>query len=163
MQHRRVLLAAACVLALAGSAAAAPPPPTTLAAATPQKPVPKADAKADTSSEQTEAFLKQMGDAQKWLGEEVWKIKDQVDKLPGIIAEGKEGHTTTQEEVGKLRDEVKGLYVEISTVKQQIEEVKEQVAGVNTNVSSFRTSSGIFLAVVMLTVVFTAVMTVFRR
>ena len=158
MSLRPVLLAAAVALVLAGSGETAAPPPTTLiAAAHPPVTTP------DRNAQETDAFLKQMGDAQKWMGEEVWKIKDKVDALPGIIAEAREGDTATQEEVAKLREEVKGLYVELSTLKQQIEDLKGEIAGVNTNVSSFRTSSGIFLAVVMLTGVFTAVMTAFRR
>ena len=158
MSLRRVLVAAAVALALGANGETAAPPPIALAAAPHQPP-----ARPERTASETDAFLKQMGDAQKWMGEEVWKIKDKVDALPGIIAEAREGDTATQEEVGKLREEVKGLYVELSTLKQQIEDLKGEITGVNGNVSSFRTSSGIFLAVVMLTVVFTAVMTVFRR
>jgi peptidoglycan hydrolase CwlO-like protein len=161
MPLRPVLLAAAVALALVGNGEGATPPPTvptTLAAASHQ-PI----ARPERTPSETDAFLKQMGDAQKWMGEEVWKIKDKVDALPGVIAEAKDANTATQEDVGKLREEVKGLYVELSTLKQQIEDLKDDITGVNTNVSSFRTSSGIFLAVVMLTVVFTAVMTAFRR
>ena len=156
MQHRRVPLASVVVFALAGSPGIAAPIAVVAA--------PGVHAvKPDTRAAENESFLRQMGDAQKWMGEEVWKIKDKVDALPGIIAETKEDHAAVQEEVDKLREEVKGLYVEISSVKQQIDEVKTDIAGVNTNVSSFRTSSGIFLAVVMLAVVFSAVMNVFRR
>jgi chromosome segregation ATPase len=104
-----------------------------------------------------------MGDAQKWMGEELWRIKEKVDALPGLIAEAKEGDTAVLEDVAKLRDEVKGLYVELSTVKQQIEEVKEQIAGVDGNLSGFRTSSGIFLAFVVLMVILSTVMQVLRR
>ena len=64
MQRRRVRLAAALVLALVGSAAAvkpvAPPP-------------------AAARNDETQAFLRQMGDAQKWMGEELWKLKEKVD------------------------------------------------------------------------------------
>src|SRR6185503_6822261 len=68
MQRRRPLLAAAFVLVLAGVAGAAPAP----------KPV----APPPPDNKETEAFLRQMGDAQKWMGEEVWKIKDKVEALP---------------------------------------------------------------------------------
>jgi peptidoglycan hydrolase CwlO-like protein len=148
MQRRRVRLAAALVLALAGSAAAvkpvAPPP-------------------AAARNDETQAFLRQMGDAQKWMGEELWKLKEKVDDLPGIIAEAKDGQTATQEEIDKLRDEVKGLYVELSTVKQQIDEAKGDVQGVNQNLTSFRNSSGIFLAVVLVMAFITMVTTLLRR
>ena len=150
MSHRRALLTAVVVLATAGSASAqraqpAPKPPPT------------------ASSEQTEAFLRQMGDAQKWMGEELWKIKDKIDNLPSVIAEAKEGDAAINEDVEKLRDEVKGLYVEISSVKQQIDELKEHVDAVNANVSAFRTYAGFFLALVLLMVITIFVTTVIRR
>ena len=147
MQRRRVRLAAALVLALAGSAGtahAAPPTPA-------------------ERKDETQAFLRQMGDAQKWMGEELWKLKEKVDDLPGIIAEAKDGQTATQEEIDKLRDEVKGLYVELSTVKQQIDDSKTAVEGVNQNLTSFRNSSGIFLAVVLVMAFITMVTTLLRR
>ena len=149
MLRRRWLLAAAFVLVLAGVAGAAP-------AAKPAAPPPP-------DNKETEAFLRQMGDAQKWMGEEVWKIADKVDALPEVIAECKEGQTATQEEIDKLRDEVKGLYVELSTVKQQIDASKAEVQGVNQNLTSFRNSSGIFLAVVLVMAFITMVATLLRR
>jgi peptidoglycan hydrolase CwlO-like protein len=148
MQRRRVRLAAALVLALVGSAAAAKPIAPPPAAA---------------RNDETQAFLRQMGDAQKWMGEELWKLKEKVDDLPGIIAEAKDGQTATQEEIDKLRDEVKGLYVELSTVKQQIDEAKADVQGVNQNLTSFRNSSGLFLAVVLVMAFITMVTTLLRR
>ena len=149
MQRRRWLLAAAFVLALAGGAHAAPAP----------KPV----APPPPDNKETEAFLRQMGDAQKWMGEEVWKIADKVDALPEVIAECKEGQTATQEQIDKLRDEVKGLYVEISGVKQQFDEMKTEIDGVNANVTSFRNSSGVFLALVLVMAFISTVLTVLRR
>lgn len=113
--------------------------------------------------EETQAFLKQMGEAQKWMGEEIWKVKDELDQLPGVIAEAKEGDAATQEELGKMREEVKGLYVELSTAKQQIADLKDDVAGVNSNISAFRTSSGIFLAAVVLMVVISTAIQILRR
>ena len=153
MQHRRWLLAAAFVLALAGGAAAATPAKP----ATPPPPPP------DTSRAETEAFLRQMSDAQKWMGEEVWKIKDKVDSLPDTIAQCKEGQTASQEQIDKLRDEVKGLYVEISGVKSQFDDLKTEIDGVNANVTSFRNSSGVFLALVLVMAFISTGMTVLRR
>ena len=129
-------------------------------AAPPVRPQPPAER---PNSQETDAFLRQMGDAQKWMGEEIWKVKEKLDELPGVIAEAKEGDTATQEELGKMREEVKGLYVELSTVKQQIEDLKEDVDGVNSNLSAFRTSSGLFLAVVVLMGVVTTAIQVLRR
>jgi len=149
MLRRRWLLAAAFVLVLAGVAGAAP-------AAKPAAPPPP-------DNKETEAFLRQMGDAQKWMGEEVWKIKDKVEALPDVIAECKEGQTATQEQIDKLRDEVKGLYVEISGVKQQFDEMKTEIDGVNANVTSFRNSSGVFLALVLVMAFISTVLTVLRR
>ena len=149
MQRRRWLLAAAFVLVLAGVAGAAP-------AAKPAAPPPP-------DNKETEAFLRQMGDAQKWMGEEVWKIADKVDALPEVIAECKEGQTATQEQIDKLRDEVKGLYVEISGVKQQFDEMKTEIDGVNANVTSFRNSSGVFLALVLVMAFISTVLSVLRR
>ena len=147
MPRRRVALAAALALVLTGlpgAAQKASPPP-----ASPDR--------------ETEAFLRQMGDAQKWMGEELWKIKEKVDDLPNIIAEGKDDQAATQEEIDKLRDEVKGLYVEISSVKQDIEALKTDIAGVNANLTSFRSFSGLFLASVLIMVAISTVMTVLRR
>jgi septal ring factor EnvC (AmiA/AmiB activator) len=104
-----------------------------------------------------------MGDAQKWMGEEIWKIKEKVEELPSIIAESKDDQVATQEELDKLRDEVKGLYVEISGVKQDIEALKTDIAGVNANLTSFRSFSGLFLASVLIMVAVSTVMTVLRR
>jgi peptidoglycan hydrolase CwlO-like protein len=144
LDRARFLLVAGFVLTIAGGSHAAP------RVATPVAPSPD------------QSTLKQMTDSQKWLSEEVWKIKEQVEALPGVIAEAKEGHTETHEEVGKLRDEVKGLYVELSTVKQQIEALKGDIGSVNTNVSGFRTYSGFFLALMLLMVAVMFVMTIRR-
>ena len=149
MLRRRWLLAVAFVLVLAGVAGAAP--------------APKPAAPPPPDNKETEAFLRQMGDAQKWMGEEVWKIADKVDALPEVIAECKEGQTATQEQIDKLRDEVKGLYVEISGVKQQFDEMKTEIDGVNANVTSFRNSSGVFLALVLVMAFISTVLTVLRR
>ena len=148
MQRRRALLAVALVLVTAGGASAqrAQPAP---------KPAPE--------SKETDAFLRQMGDAQKWMGEELWNIKEKVDALPGVIAEVKDGDAAQNEDLNKLREEVKGLYVEISGVKQQIEELKDDIDGVNSNVSAFRTYAGFFLALVLLMVIAIFVTTVIRR
>jgi hypothetical protein len=151
MQRRRLLPAAAVMLVLAGGAGAAPP-----------RAVPRSAPPANDSKE-TEAFLRQMGDAQKWLGEELWHVKEKVDALPGIFAESQEGQAAAQEQIDKLRDEVKGLYVELSGVKEQFDELKNDIAGVNDNVTSFRNSSGVFLALVLVMAFISTVLTVLRR
>lgn len=148
MQRRHAFLVVALVLLSAAGAGAQR-----------AQPAPKPAA----GSAQTDAFLRQMGDAQKWMGEELWRIKEKVEALPSVIAESKEGTAALGEDVDKLRDEVKGLYVEISSVKEQIAELKEDVAGVNANVSAFRTYAGFFLALVLLMVITIFVTTVIRR
>jgi septal ring factor EnvC (AmiA/AmiB activator) len=110
----------------------------------------------------SQKLLRQLVDAQKWQSEQIWHVKEQTEALPGLIAEAKEGHADTQAEVGKARDEVKGLYVEISTVKQQIESLKSDIDSVNTNVSRFRTFAGFFLALMILMVFLIFAMTVRR-
>jgi len=134
MSSRRVVLALALVLTTARGPLAAP--------AKPAEPAPPLQ----------NSLLNQIAEVEKWQGEQIWHIKEQVDALPGLIDEAKEGHTATQEEVGKLRDEVKGLYVELSSVRQQIDGLKDEIGGVNTNVSGFRTYSGFFLALMLLMV-----------
>jgi peptidoglycan hydrolase CwlO-like protein len=145
MPRRRALLAIVVVLVTVGGASA------------------QRAQTAPKSPDQTAAFLRQMGDAQKWMGEELWKIKEKVEALPSIIAEAKEGDAAINEDIDKLREEVKGLYVEISGVKQQIDELKEHIEGVNANVSAFRTYAGFFLALVLLMVITIFVTTVIRR
>ena len=117
---------------------------------------------ATRAADDQRALLNQMAEAQKWAGEQLWHVKEQVEALPGIIAEAKEGHTATQEEVGKLRDEVKGLYVETSSLRQQLEELKTDIGGVNANVSGFRTFSGFFIAVMILLLAVIFIMTIRR-
>ena len=135
MSLRRVVLALALVLTTARGPLAAPAKP----AAEPAAPL-------------QNSLLNQIAEVEKWQGEQIWHIKEQVEALPGLIDEAKEGHTATQEEVGKLRDEVKGLYVELSSVRQQIDGLKDEIGGVNTNVSGFRTYAGFFLALMLLMV-----------
>jgi septal ring factor EnvC (AmiA/AmiB activator) len=152
MQRRRLLPAAAVMLVLAGGAGAAPP-----------KAVPPKAAAPANDSKETEAFLRQMGDAQKWMGEELWRVKEKVEALPGLIAQCEEDNAAAQEQIDKLRDEVKGLYVELSGVKERFDELKQDIAGVNDNVTSFRNSSGVFLALVLVMAFISTVMTVLRR
>jgi TolA-binding protein len=147
--RRRALLVALAVVVARGVEAAPP--------ARQQPPGPIA------CPAETQEFLKQMGEAQKWMGEEIWKVKDELDQLPGVIAEAKEGDAATQEELGKMREEVKGLYVELSTAKQQIADLKDDVAGVNSNISTFRTSAGLFLAAVGLMVLVSTAIQILRR
>jgi chromosome segregation ATPase len=121
-----------------------------------KEPAPKPD------EGRVETLLNQMAEAQKWVGEELWKVKEKVEALPATIADTKEGDAATLEEVQKLRDEVKGLYVEISDVKEKIESLRADIDGVNTNVSGFRTYSGFFLALMLLMVAIVLVMTIRR-
>jgi peptidoglycan hydrolase CwlO-like protein len=142
MQLGRLAAAMALCLAVAGRAPAAPP---------------KADATAVAPS-----WLNQMAESEKWQGEQIWHIRAGVEALPGLIAEAKDENVHTQEDVDKLRDEVKGLYVEITAVKQQIDSLKDNIDGVNTNVSRARSLSAFFLGLMALMVVLILAMTIRR-
>ncbi len=119
-------------------------------------PAPAAD------TEEVKDLLRQLADAQKWAGEQVWHVKESVDALPGKFADIEEGHADLHEDVNKLREEVKGLYVELSSLRQQLEAVRGDVGGVDSNVSAFRTFSGFFIAAMILLLAVIAVMTIRR-
>src|SRR5512143_201651 len=68
--------------------------------------------------------LRQLSDAQKWAGEQIWLTKETVDALPGRFAELKDQIDAGQDDVQKLRDEVKGLYVEVASLREQLAETK---------------------------------------
>jgi len=108
------------------------------------------------------SLLNQMAEAQKWAGEQLWHVKEAIDSLPGVINELKDANAAREDEVQKLRDEVKGLYVETSSLRQQLEELKSDIGGVNANVSGFRTFSGFFIAVMILLLAVIFVMTIRR-
>ena len=103
-----------------------------------------------------------MAEAQKWESEQIWHIRRGIDAVPDLVNELKEADAARQSEVDKLRDEVKGLYVESSTVKQAIDALKGDVGGVDSNVSAFRTFSGLFLALTILLVAVIFAMTIRR-
>jgi len=152
----RLMLRRGCVLALglalvcagaapvAGQTAATRRPPTT------------------TMTDEQRSLLNQMAEAQKWAGEQLWRVKEQIDALPGEINELKDASTARQEELQKMRDEVKGLYVETSSLRQQLEELRNDIGGVNANVSGFRTFSGFFIAVMILLLAVIFIMTIRR-
>jgi septal ring factor EnvC (AmiA/AmiB activator) len=105
---------------------------------------------ASKQAAQDQALLRQMAEAQKWVGEQTWHIRDGIERLHAEMAEERDRDTALDGEVKALREEVKGLYVENSTLKQELEALKEDIAGVNSNISSFRTISGLFIAVMIL-------------
>lgn len=158
---RRAFAAAIVLLSLVGGVAqgqtqggAARKPRTT--STTLPAPPPAAD------TEELKDLLRQLADAQKWAGEQVWHLKESVDALPGKFADIEEGHADLHEDVNKLREEVKGLYVELSSLRQQLEAVRGDVGGVDSNVSAFRTFSGFFIAAMILLLAVIAVMTIRR-
>lgn len=151
--QRRALLPIVLVagVLLAGSVGAQTPPPKRTSAKTPA-----------ATSAQTQSLLNQMADHQKWVGEQVWNIKEGVDAVPGLIAQLKDQVTATQEQITKTREEVKGLYVELSSLRQQLAELKTDVASVDGNVSGFRTFAGFFIAAMLLLLVVIFAMVVRR-
>ena|SRR6516164_8171754 len=114
------------------------------------------------AADEQRALLNQMAEAQKWAGEQLWHVKEGVDAVPGQINELKDALAARDEEIQKMRDEVKGLYVETSSLRQQLEELKNDIGGVNANVSGFRTFSGFFIAVMILLLAVIFIMTIRR-
>lgn len=134
------------LLVLLGSAAFAQQPPAARRSAT----------------DEQRALLNQMAQAQKWAGEQLWHMKEALDTVPGMINELKDASTAREEEIQKLRDEVKGLYVETSSLRQQLDELKSDIGGVNANISGFRTFSGFFIAVMILLLAVIFILTIRR-
>ena len=89
-------------------------------------------------------------------------MKEGLDGLPAMINELKDANAAREEEVQKMREEVKGLYVETSSLRQQLDELKTDIGGVNANVSGFRTFSGFFIAVMILLLAVIFIMTIRR-
>ena len=123
-----------------------------------QKAAPAARAAAD----EQRALLNQMAEAQKWAGEQLWSVKQGIDAIPGLLSQLKDASDARDQDIQKLRDEVKGLYVETSSLRQQIDELKSDIGGVNANVSGFRTFSGFFIAVMIMLLAVIFIMTIRR-
>lgn len=119
-------------------------------------------AKGTASGTAQQATLNQMAEFQKWSGEQLWHIREQVEALPRLLDEVKDGNAATQEEIARLREDVKGLYVEISDAKERVEGLKDDIAGVDANVYRSRTYAGFFLALMLLMVALIFVMTIRR-
>ncbi len=107
-------------------------------------------------------LIRQLADAQKWAGEQIWHVKAAIEALPGSIAELKEEHAAAQDDLQKAREEVKGLYVELSNLRQELDELRTEIKGVDGNVSGFRTFSGLFIAVMLLLLAVIFMMTLRR-
>jgi chromosome segregation ATPase len=114
------------------------------------------------ATDEQRALFNQMAEAQKWAGEQLWHVKEAIDSVPAMINELKDSNAAREQEIQKLRDEVKGLYVETSSLRQQLDELKSDIGGVDANVSGFRTFSGFFIAVMILLLAVIFVMTIRR-
>jgi septal ring factor EnvC (AmiA/AmiB activator) len=132
--------------------------PAAFAADSPQSPAPARR----TAADEQRSLLNQMAEWQQWTGEQIWHIRRGIDEVPDLVNQLKDADAARQSEVDKLRDEVKGLYVETSSLRQQLDELKTEIAGVNDNVSGFRTFAGFFIAVMILLLAIVFVMTVRR-
>jgi septal ring factor EnvC (AmiA/AmiB activator) len=132
-----------------------------------EKPAPRARPAARPSAggqvAEERAFLNQLAEAQRALGDQLQQIRERVDAVHAELAARADADTAIQDELKALRDEVKGLYVESSTVKQQIDELKEDVAGVDSNVSAFRTLSGFFVGIMTLLLAAVLLQSILRR
>jgi septal ring factor EnvC (AmiA/AmiB activator) len=160
MRSRFRGLAAGMVL-LAAMAAHAQDEPSTPARPR-QRPAPTRPAPPAEQVAEDRAFLRQLADAQRSLGEQIQQLKDAVEALQGEIAAQKDKEDGTEEEVKALRDEVKGLYVESSTVREHIDALKDDIGDVDSNVSAFRSYSGFFIAVMILLLAVIFVLTIRR-
>jgi uncharacterized coiled-coil DUF342 family protein len=81
---------------------------------------------------------------------QIWAIKQELDALPVRVSELTDAAAAHEAEVQKLRDEMKGPYVETSDLRQKLDELRGEIADVDSNVSGFRTFSGFFIAVMSL-------------
>ncbi len=151
MNRRGTVLIAALVCLLVGAAHAQQKAGASAAAAN-----------ATAARAATDDLLRQLAEAQKWAGEQLWHVKEGIDAVPGLVSELKDQNSARDEEVQKLREEVKGLYVETSSLRQQLDELKGDIGGVNANVSAFRTFSGFFIAVMILLLAVIFVMSIRR-
>src|SRR4029453_19571727 len=70
-------------------------------------------------ADEQRSLLNQLAEAQKWAGEQLWHMKEAIDSVPGMINELKEANGAREDEVQKLREEGKGLYVETSSLGKQ--------------------------------------------
>jgi hypothetical protein len=153
MTIRRLAGALALLLALAAAGRATDGAPPMAGRPTPV---------AARTGNEDRAFLLQLAEAQRTLSEQLEQLKERIDWLYYEVTLRRDEHTGIDQEVKAMRDEVKGLYVESSSVKQEIEALKEDVGGVNSNVSSFRTFSGLFIALMILLLAVIFAMTVRR-
>ena len=117
---------------------------------------------APRANNEDRAFLLQLGEAQQGLSEQLEQLKERIDWLYYEVTLRRDEHTGIDEEVKAMRDEVKGLYVESSTLKEAIDALKDDIGGVNSNVSSFRTFSGLFIALTILLLAVIFAMTIRR-
>jgi len=152
-------LLAACMLVLAAGVAAAQEgePAAPRHARRPAAPAPPSK-----PAGEERALLYQLAGAQRSLGEQLQQVKDALEAVRGDVAGQKDQAAAVEQEVKALREEVKGLYVESSGVKQQIDALKDDIAGVNSNVSGFRNYSGVFIAVMILSLAVIFVLTIRR-
>ena len=157
MTIRRLAGALALLLALAAPARA-----TDVAPRGEGRTPPRATAATTRAGGEDRAFLLQLAEAQRALSEQLEQLKDRIDWLYYEVTLRRDEHTGIDQEVKAMRDEVKGLYVESSGVKQQIDALKDDIAGVNSNVSGFRNYSGVFIAVMILSLAVIFVLTIRR-
>ncbi len=122
----------------------------------------RAPTTAARAAEEQRALLNQLAEAQKWVGEQIWSVKQGLDTVPGQLSELKDATAAGESDRQKLREEVKGLYVETSDLRQKLDELKGEIAGVNANVSAFRTFSGFFIAVMILLLAVIFIMSIRR-
>ena len=155
-----VRLLAACLLVVA--APAHPQEPEEPPARRPRPAASRPATPPNPQAAEDRAFLRQLADAQRALGEQLQQLHDRVEQIRGEIASEQDAQDACQQDVKALRDEVKGLYVESSTVREHIDALKDDIGAVNSNVSAFRNYSGPFIAFMILSLAVIFVLTIRR-
>jgi len=125
------------------------------AAAEPAKAFAKKQARAAKGPEVSQD-LNAVIEAQRSLAADISQLRDQLNALQRGVGEGHDEVRQTRdvlqtalEQIKGMREEVRGLYVESSGLKGDITQVGKQVEGLDASLGSFRLSSGIVVAVVI--------------
>jgi TolA-binding protein len=120
-------------------------------------PNPRAEAKPKkTATPDLEPVLDALHEGQRSLAASLDQLREQLGDLQRAVSdlrdEVRQNRDVAQsvlEQVKGMREEVRGLYVESSGLKGDVAQAGKQVEGVNESLGSFRFSSGIVVAVII--------------
>ncbi|MFQ5665078.1 MAG: hypothetical protein ACE5I7_01475 [Candidatus Binatia bacterium] len=101
-------------------------------------------------------ILDAVAEAQRQLTADLAQLRDQLSELHGSVADTRGDVRQTRDavqlamkQIKGMREEVRGLYVESSGLKGDIAETGKQVDELGARLGSFRVSTGIVMAVVL--------------